>query len=115
VVVMLLLALQGGGIQYPWNNWRIIGLIVGFGILSICFLVWQRYYGSEALLPLHILAQRTVATANASSFFLSGAILVYTYYLPYWFQVIRDAFALESGVDTFAYVASNLSLQFSRP
>ncbi|KAI9648844.1 hypothetical protein NHQ30_003485 [Ciborinia camelliae] len=85
----------------------IIGLLVGFGVVSILFLLWQWYYGAEALLPLHIVTQRTVAATIASSFFLSGAVLVYTYYLPYWFQAIKNASALESGVDTIPYVASS--------
>lgn len=91
----------------PWSSSRIIGLLVGFGVTSILFLLWQWYYGAEALLPLHILTQRTVSATIASSFFLSGAVLVYTYYLPYWFQTIKNVSALESGVDTIPYVASS--------
>ncbi|KAF5874080.1 putative major facilitator superfamily transporter protein [Botrytis fragariae] len=106
-VIMLLLALQWGGFSMPWSSSRIIGLVVGFGVVSILFLIWQWYYGTEALLPLRMITQRNVFAAIASSFFQSGAVLVYTHYLPYWFQAIKNASPLRSGIDTIPYVASS--------
>ena len=40
-------------------------------------------------------------------FFLSGALLVEIYYVPYWFQTIKNETAITSGVDTIPYLASN--------
>lgn len=98
-VVMLLLALQEGGNEVPWNSARIIGLLVGFGAVSILFGLWIVYKRDMALLPIGILGQRTVALSIASSFFSSATILLYAYWLPYWFQTIKGATPLESGVN----------------
>lgn len=105
--VMLLLALQWGGVTYAWKSPTVIGLLVGFGLTAVLFVAWQKYHGTQALLPLHIVTQRTVAASILSSFFLSAAVLVYSYYLPYWFQTIRKATPLASGVDLIPYVAAN--------
>ena len=104
---MLLLALQWGGITYAWSESRIVGLLVGSGLISIVFITWQLYRGNEALLPPRVVSQRTVAASFWMSFFLSGAMLVGNYYIPYWFQAIKNETAIKSGVDTIAYLASN--------
>lgn len=105
-LIMLLLALQWGGETYAWSSSRIIGLLVGAGIEFLVFLGWQAYRGDDALIPLSMLVQRTVAASFGMSFFLSATILVHSYYLPYWFQVVRFQSPVKSGVDLLPYVAS---------
>lgn len=58
-------------------------------------------------MPLQIIGQRTVAASFGSSFFVAGAMLVHAYYLPYWFQAIRDDSPIQSGVHLIPYMASN--------
>ena len=106
-VVMLLLVLQWGGIDYAWNSSRVIGLLVAAGIGFIGFGFWQHMKGAEALTPLWIMAKRTVVASIGVMFFLSGALLVHTYYLPYWFQAVRGRTPVQSGVDLVPYVATN--------
>lgn len=109
-VVMLLLALEWGGTTYPWNDKTVIGLLVGAGVEVVVFLAWQYHKKGKALIPLEIVSQRTVAASFASSFFLSGSVLVLAYYLPYWFQTIKNESAIESGVDLVPYLGSNFVL-----
>ena len=109
-VIMLLLALQCGGVTYAWSDARIIGLLVGAGIESLIFFACLIYHGDAALIPLGVISQRTVAANFTSAFFLSGTLLILTYYLPYWFQAIKDNSAIASGVHTIAYLAANFIL-----
>jgi hypothetical protein len=44
------LALQWGGIVYPWSDARVFGCLIGFGLLLITFLCLQ-YLGKEKLVP----------------------------------------------------------------
>ncbi len=106
-VIMLLLALQWGGTEYAWANIKIIGLLVGSVVQTLVFIGWQAYLGADALIPLRLISQQTVAASLLSSFFLSGTLLVHSYYLPYWFQAIKGETAISSGVDTIPYLASN--------
>lgn len=45
------LALQWGGIVYPWSNSKVFGCLVGFGLLLISFLFLQ-LRGKERLVPI---------------------------------------------------------------
>ncbi|KAF1977119.1 major facilitator superfamily transporter [Bimuria novae-zelandiae CBS 107.79] len=108
-VVMLLLVLQWGGIDYRWGSSRIIGLLVAAGIGFVAFGLWQWQKGEEALTPLYIIANRGVAASIGVMFFLSGALLVHTYYLPYWFQAVLGRTPVQSGVDLAPYVATNFA------
>ncbi|OAF99610.1 major facilitator superfamily transporter [Paraphaeosphaeria sporulosa] len=105
-VVMLLLALQWGGIEYGWGSSRIIGLLAASGVGFVIFGLWQHRKGTEALTPLYIMTQRGVAAGIGVMFFLSGAFLVHSYYLPYWFQAVRGRTPVQSGVDVTPYVAT---------
>ena len=106
-VVMLLLALQWGGLDYAWNSGHIIGLLIGAGLETVGFFCWESYRGPNALVPLRMIRQRTVASSLATGFFISGATLVHAYYLAYWFQVVRDDSPTLAGVNTIPYFAGN--------
>jgi MFS family permease len=81
-VVCLLLALQWGGINYPWSDGRIIALLVVFGVLGVAFIVIEFWQGEKAMLPSRIFTQRSISYASLYGFCTSGAIYVLTYYLP---------------------------------
>lgn len=81
-VVCLLLALQWGGITYPWSDPRIIVLLVLCGVLAIVFSLTEIWQGPKALLPPRVFTQRTVSAASFYGFCTTGAIFVLTYYLP---------------------------------
>lgn len=106
-VAMLLLALQWGGTKYRWKSAVIVGLLVGAGVELLMFFAWMKYRGRQALVPPQIIDQRTVAASLGYSFFGAGALFIHNYYLPYWFQAIRNDSPLQSGVHLVPYVASN--------
>ena len=97
-VVVVLLALQWGGSTYAWSNWRIILLFVMFGVITIAFLGLQWYMGDNATVPFRIISQRSVASACAFAFCLGSAFFIMIYWVPIWFQAIKGATALKSGI-----------------
>lgn len=105
--VMLFLALQFNEQNWPWNSARVIGLLVGSGITAIVFILWQRHQGEKALLPPRIITQRSVAVSCLAAFFIYGTMLIHAYYLPIWFQAIKGANAIHSGIDLIAYMIAN--------
>jgi EmrB/QacA subfamily drug resistance transporter len=103
-IVCCLLALQWGGSQYPWSNWRIILCFTLFGVLTIVFLVIQYYKGDHATVPFGLIKQRSVAAASWFAFCLGGSFFVMIYWVPIWFQAIQSVSALESGIRSIPMV-----------
>ncbi len=97
-IISLLLALQWGGTTYEWNNWRIILLFCFFGVLIGVFVFFQFRQGEQATVPPRILAQRSVWSSGFFIMLLGGAFLGSVYYLPIWFQAVKDASAVGSGI-----------------
>lgn len=50
VITCLNLALQWGGIVYPWSSPNVFGCLIGFGLLLLVFLYLQRR-GKERFVP----------------------------------------------------------------
>jgi hypothetical protein len=76
----------------------------------IIFGFWLWIRGDKALIPPSILMQRSVAASCCMSFFIYSALLIHAYYLPFWFQGIKDDSAVESGVHMIPYVVANAVL-----
>ncbi|KAL2059767.1 hypothetical protein VTL71DRAFT_10151 [Oculimacula yallundae] len=97
-VVMFLLALQWGGVSYPWKSATVIGLFCGaVGLLS-GFLLWENKKGAAAMIPLEMVRRRIVWSAAFSTFFLFGSLLSQSYYLSIYFQSVRGISPSLSGV-----------------
>jgi hypothetical protein len=97
-IICLLLALQWGGNKYPWNNSRIIGLFVGFGLMAILFAFSQVKMGDKATLPPRMFKNRSVLSATLYALLFGGAFFVLVYYLPIFFQSVKGASAMKSGI-----------------
>ncbi|KAL2865009.1 MDR family MFS transporter [Aspergillus lucknowensis] len=97
-IICLLLALQWGGNKYAWSNSRIIGLFVGFGLLLILTVISQWKLGDRATLPPRIMKQRSVITSTSYALLFGGSFFVLMYYLPIFFQSVRGASAMKSGI-----------------
>lgn len=97
-VVCYLLALQWGGTTKSWSDSSVIGTLVGFGLLSIAFIVNEIYMGERASIQPRLVKQRRIWTSLAVVFFNSGGFFVLIYYLPLYFQSIQNVGPIESGV-----------------
>ncbi|KAL6248731.1 hypothetical protein RBB50_003793 [Rhinocladiella similis] len=96
--VMLLLALEWGGATYPWSSAKIIGLFVGSAGTFIAFFIWEYIHGENAMIPLPLMTMRVVYSSMLATFFQFGGLLIFSYYLPLWFQVIKHASPTLSAV-----------------
>lgn len=107
-VVCLLLALQWGGNTYPWNNSRIIGLFVGSGVLIIIFAISQYYLGENATMPPRIIRKRSVIFSGLYAVCFGGAFFLLMYYLPIYFQSVRNASPVHSGIDLLPFLLATV-------
>jgi hypothetical protein len=46
-IVCLFLALQWGGLEFPWSHSRVWGLILGSGLLMVAFITLQIHLGEK--------------------------------------------------------------------
>ena len=98
-VIMLLMALQWGGLSYPWSSGRIIGLLVGGAILIVIFGVWQWHKGSAAMIPPNILLRRSVLCTCLTMMGGTGTMAMLGTWMPEWFQAIKGVSPVNSGIN----------------
>ncbi|KAL4924232.1 MDR family MFS transporter [Aspergillus undulatus] len=112
-VICLLLALQWGGTKYEWANGRIIALFVIAGVLLCGFIAIQYVSGDRATVPPRVFGNRNVWGAALFGSGVTAGFFLMLYYIPIWFQAIKGASAIRSGVMNLpmvlAYVAFSLS------
>jgi MFS family permease len=97
-IVCLLFALNWGGSAYAWSDGRIIALFVVFGVLFAAFAGIQVWQQENATVPPRLLKQRSIAAAMAYTAGVTGSMMTLTFYLPVWFQAIKDASPTRSGI-----------------
>jgi MFS family permease len=97
-VICYILALQWGGQSKAWSSSDVIGTLIGFGLLTILFLVIEYYQGERAIIIGRLLKDRTVAVGCAFISFLGGGFFLLLYYIPIYFQVVSGVTASQSGV-----------------
>jgi len=64
-LICYMLALQLGGVRLPWSSPTVIGLLVGWVVLSFCFVVDQWSQGDRAQIVPRLIKDRTVAGLSA--------------------------------------------------
>ncbi|KAL1985774.1 hypothetical protein VTN96DRAFT_7396 [Rasamsonia emersonii] len=96
--MMFLLAFEWAGSDYGWDSPTIIGLLCG-SVVTICiFGFWQHRMGENAMIPLSLLSKREVLFSCCTAFLQMGTLLLFSYFLPLWFQVVKGASPTMSGV-----------------
>lgn len=102
--ICLVLALQWGGSTYPWTSPTILGLFSGFAIIIPIWLYSQFRLGEKATIPLRIMTSRTMIYSSIFGFLTTSAFTIPLFYLPFYFQAVRDTTAIASGVDLMPIV-----------
>ncbi|KAI0112741.1 MFS general substrate transporter [Hypoxylon sp. NC0597] len=104
--ICLLLALQWGGSAYDWNNGRIIAILVLAGILMLGFALVQIFLPKTATIPPRVFTQRSILAGFFTALCVGSHSMIFTYYLPIWFQAIQGLTAVDSGIRTLPLVIS---------
>ncbi|KAK3306588.1 major facilitator superfamily domain-containing protein [Chaetomium strumarium] len=105
-VVCLFVAFQWGGSRYKWNEWRIILLFVVFATCTMAFVGIQILRPETAMVPPKVIKQQSIAFGSAYTFFLAGSMLILVYYVPVWFQAVKQVDPMKSGIYTLPLVLS---------
>ena len=102
------MAISFGGITYPWNSGRVIGLFVCSGVLFILFGIQQGLAilttKELRLFPVEFLRDRTLIMLFIQTSSAVTALFTPIYFIPLFFQFVKSDKALEAGVRLLPFV-----------
>jgi MFS family permease len=101
--ISLLLALDWGGVHYPWTSWQIVVLF------AVSIMLWVSFGGRlltarEPFIPLSILGGRLTSAITCAGFFSIGTIIGITIYSPLYCQMAIGASASVSGIALIGFM-----------
>ncbi|KAI1289089.1 putative gliotoxin efflux pump [Xylaria venustula] len=105
-LITFILATTWGGVTYAWSNSRIIGLLIGWILISIAFVANELWQKERALIVLRVLKNRDMWVNCVWLFFFYGPYFVIVYNLPTYFQATAGLSPRDSGFRTIPIIAS---------
>ncbi|KUI67396.1 Putative HC-toxin efflux carrier TOXA [Cytospora mali] len=101
-LVSFFLALNWGGVTYPWGSGRIIGLFVCSGVLFIILGIQQTFTilttVARRIIPVQFFKSRTVLILFSVTAAAGASAFVPIYMIPIFFQFTRNDGPLDAGV-----------------
>ncbi|KAL4995506.1 major facilitator superfamily domain-containing protein [Aspergillus recurvatus] len=104
LIISYILALQYGGQTHSWKSSEVIGLLVGFVLISLVFTAWEMYQKERAMIVPRLFVKRYVWVGALFMFFFAGAYFITLYYLPIYFQSVYNTSPIGSGVRMLALI-----------
>lgn len=96
-LVLALLGLNSGGNIVPWSHPLVyVSLPLSF-VSLLLFIYVEEKIASEPIIPIHLLANRSVMAACLTNWFMTMAVYALIYYGPIYFQVVRGVTATRAG------------------
>jgi hypothetical protein len=103
-IISYTLAMQYGGQTKPWKSSTVIGLLVGFFVISTTFGIWEYFQGERAGVVPRVFRDRNVWVNALYGLFFGASYFIVIYYLPIYFQSISNVSPIESGVRNLALI-----------
>ncbi|CAK7904722.1 citrate exporter 1 [[Candida] anglica] len=97
-LTLLLVAISGGGTSYAWNSPLIISMFSIGGVLFATFLIIEWKVSKLPMIPLRLFKNPSLCLILASNFFFGMTYYSVLFYIPYYFQIIRQNSEIESSV-----------------
>ncbi|RCK64801.1 Vacuolar basic amino acid transporter 5 [Candida viswanathii] len=105
-LVVLLLALTFGGVNYPWSSGSIAALFTVGSVLLLLFVIWNFRYSDNPIILAEFLKNWRVLMACLAGMFNFAFFISNLTYLAVYFQVIFNHGSLQSGIDLLPLVIS---------
>lgn len=126
-LLCVIMAMNFGGVLWPWSDRNIIGLFVGAAVLLVLFILQQVFYLGTSfenrMFPMHFWKSRTMIVlfftmskdSSPYSCLLKRQILMRTvlatfgsfigiFYLPIYYQFTRGSTAMETSVHLLPFI-----------
>ncbi|GBF07167.1 EmrB/QacA subfamily drug resistance transporter [Deinococcus aerius] len=102
--IPLLLALTWGGVTYPWDSARILGLF-GVSLVSLIAFILAEARNPDAILPLGLFKIPVFTFSNLAGFVIGMAFLGVVMFLPLYMQSVQGVSATNSGLSMLPLMA----------
>ncbi|KAF9290967.1 hypothetical protein BGZ68_005554 [Mortierella alpina] len=103
-VILILVPLSWGGGKYEWNSGIVIGLLCAGFAVAVIFVLVEWKIPAEPIVPIHLYKIRNLWATYGSLFFSGMAFFGILFYLPVYFQVIKQESATVGGLETVPFV-----------
>ncbi|KAI8356902.1 major facilitator superfamily domain-containing protein [Mortierella sp. GBAus27b] len=112
-LVLVLLPLNWGGSTYAWSDPLIIGLFcAGFIVLGIfCLIEWKQ--ALEPIIPFRLFRDQTTVAVFATSLFIGMGFFGVMFFMPLFFQIVRQESATTSGLEMLPLIVGLLIASIS--
>jgi hypothetical protein len=95
---LFLLALNFGGQEFPWKSAAVIVPLVLSILLLGLLAVVEKKFAKEPIMPPRLFTNRSVVSVILTNWFFGMTFFAAIYYLPIYFQVVRNDSAMWSGI-----------------
>ncbi|KZP19616.1 ABC transporter [Athelia psychrophila] len=103
-ITCISLALQWGGNTKPWGDKDVIICFVFSAAIAVAFVFWEIYLGDKAMVPLKIFKSGSIYAIVAYCFLSRFSFLLFSYYIPIFYQAVRHKSATSSGVSLLPFL-----------
>ena len=103
-IICFILGLQNAGTTLAWKSSEVVGLLIGSGVISAVLVVWSIHLDEYAMLIPRLFKKRALWSVCPYQFFFLGNLILLLYYLPIYFQSIKNASPIRSGIDNVPFV-----------
>ncbi|GAW15684.1 hypothetical protein ANO14919_051030 [Xylariales sp. No.14919] len=111
-LISYVLAATWGGTEKAWNSSTVIGLLVGWIVLTILFVINELWQGERALVVARVMKMRDMWVNCIYLFFFYGPYFAIVYNLPSYFQAISGLSPRDSGIRTIPIIGATSVFSF---
>lgn len=105
-LTFLLVPISGGGSQFAWSSPIVISFFIIGGLFMGLFILIEWKFATLPMIPLGVLKNPSLALLISSNFLFGAAYYSFTYYLPYYFQIVKGKSSLHSAIFLLPLVIS---------
>uniref|UniRef100_L7JCG2 Major facilitator superfamily (MFS) profile domain-containing protein n=1 Tax=Pyricularia oryzae (strain P131) TaxID=1143193 RepID=L7JCG2_PYRO1 len=101
--ILLIFALQQGGVMYPWNSAPIVSTFVLSGVLWLFLLGWERWLSArngicEPVFPQRLITNRFVLGLLLNGFLTGAPFMTTVINIPQRLQTVNSFSAIDAGI-----------------
>ncbi|KAF9360567.1 hypothetical protein BGX34_007723 [Mortierella sp. NVP85] len=107
-LVLILLPLNWGGSTYEWDSPIVIGLFCAGVVVIGIFCLIEMKQASEPIIPFRLFRSRTNVAVLSSSFFIGMGFFGVMFFMPLFFQLVRQESATSAGLEMLPLIVGLL-------